>query len=41
MLVEHTTNDAYWGDGGDGRARTGLDRSSCECEANWGERAEN
>lgn len=24
MLVEHTTNDAYWGDGGDGRGRNML-----------------
>lgn len=23
-LVEHTTNDAYWGDGGDGRGRNML-----------------
>lgn len=24
LLVEHTTNDAYWGDGGDGRGRNML-----------------
>ena len=23
-LVEHTTNDSYWGDGGDGRGRNML-----------------
>ena len=23
-IVEHTTNDAYWGDGGDGRGRNVL-----------------
>lgn len=25
-LVEHTTNDAYWGDGGDGRGKNMLGR---------------
>jgi ribA/ribD-fused uncharacterized protein len=25
-LVEHTTNDSYWGDGGDGRGRNMLGR---------------
>lgn len=25
-LVEHTTNDAYWGDGGDGSGRNMLGR---------------
>lgn len=33
-LVEHTTNDAYWGDGGDGsgkkHARSNLDGSSSQ-----------
>ncbi len=24
MLVEHTRNDSYWGDGGDGRGRNML-----------------
>jgi hypothetical protein len=24
MIVEHTSNDAYWGDGGDGRGRNML-----------------
>jgi hypothetical protein len=26
MLVEHTRNDSYWGDGGDGRGRNMLGR---------------
>lgn len=26
LLVEHTTNDAYWGDGGDGSGRNMLGR---------------
>ena len=25
-LVEHTTNDAYWGDGGDGKGITWLNQ---------------
>lgn len=27
VLVEHTENDAYWGDGGDGRGRNMLGRT--------------
>jgi hypothetical protein len=26
LLVEHTRNDSYWGDGGDGRGRNMLGR---------------
>jgi N-glycosidase YbiA len=30
-IVEHTENDAYWGDGGDGSGGTSSARSSCGC----------
>ena len=32
-LVEHTTNDAYWGDGGDGRGRNKLGQILMEIRA--------
>lgn len=35
-LVEHTTNDAYWGDGGDGRGRNMLGRILMEVRGRLG-----
>ena len=26
LLIEHTSNDSYWGDGGDGRGKNKLGR---------------
>ena len=33
VLVEHTENDAYWGDGGDGRGKNRLGRLLMEVRA--------
>ena len=33
LLVEHTANDAYWGDGGDGRGKNMLGRILIEVRA--------
>lgn len=34
-LVEHTTNDSYWGDGGDGSGRNRLGELLMELRADW------